>query len=286
MPPAPASREDELERLWSLSPQELAAELARIDSGARPKLPTLDIDDGDVIESVAAPAAAPAQCSVVPMPKPAASAPPPPPAPTTSSAPPPAVEAVAHNTIPAPSTTSVAPRASVIDPLDVLFDGLYDLVFCETSLDAAQFCVAKLLQAVEARAVIMHHLDGAKGDFVIVHAEGEHAQRVVGNRSDESDWSLDAVARNLKPFAMSYGEESGPRLISRHATLNARRKVLVVPVIIHGRAYAAIEIIDPKPDLEHRLEAAALYSASRYADFVREHGVEVPPAAESRVVLR
>lgn len=196
-------------------------------------------------------------------------------------APPPPIE-----TMRAPAAESTAPRLSSVDPLDMLFDGLYGLVFCESSMDAARFCVAKLLQAVEAGAAVMHHLDGATGDYVIAYAEGAHAERVIGARSDSSDWSLDAVSRNLKPFSMTYSEESGPRLISRHATLKARRRVLVVPVIVHGRAFAALEIIDPKSDLEPRVEAAAIYAASRYAEYVREHGVELPAAPESRMQLR
>src|SRR4051812_31141379 len=62
-----------------------------------------------------------------------------------------------------PISTIVAkkpePRPSQPDPLDVVFDGLYEMEFADTQWQAADVCAVTLARAVGARAVVVHAHD-------------------------------------------------------------------------------------------------------------------------------
>lgn len=201
------------------------------------------------------------------------------PAPTPAPVPlvaPPAPAAVA--VMPSPFALAAQPapqapvRASLTDPMDVLFDAAYELCFAPTALEGANYCIGAAIRAVGARAALVHVVDGSTGEFVTVAALGEDAKHQIESRHEDDDWLISAAVFKGKPVTMEYGGAISSRPMPRHAFFGVQRNVVVVPVIGWGRALAVIELVDAADAAlaGGRGENALGYLAQRFAEFLGE----------------
>ena len=188
---------------------------------------------------------------------------------------------------PAPATPTPSPRvslsdpsrASLSDPMDVLFDAAYDLCFLQTAVEGANHCMASALRAVGGRAALVHLLDVHTGEFVTVAGIGDGADRQILSRHEDDDWLLSAAVFKGKPLTMEYGGEVSGRPLPRHAALGSPTNVVVVPVIGWGRALAVLEVVDASEAMlaGGRGENALAYLAQRFAEFLGEREIVLAP---------
>jgi hypothetical protein len=157
------------------------------------------------------------------------------------------------------------------DPADVIFDGLYEIEFADTSWQAAGVCAATLARALGARAVIIHAHDLVRRELRAIGVHGPHASAVLGTtEASDDDLVASAAICNEKPLTMRFDGEL-PRLAPvRLETIGAARSLVAVPVLAWGRCVALIEIVDADELYEARAQDAAAYVAERLAEFLSE----------------
>jgi hypothetical protein len=228
----------------------------------RDRMPTLELADDDIVE------AAPVRRS---------SAPPPPPVRKSSAPPPPPVSRVvlkgeADAEVPVVPPAPAVPtelRGSAPDPTDVLFDGMYELEFVETSWQAANVCASALAHALGARAVVIHSHDLASRELRAIGAHGPNANDLLGAAEpSDDDFVASAVICNGKPVVMRFDGEL-PRLApQRLTTVGASRALVAVPALAWGRCVAMIEVVDPDDRFASRAADCAAYVAERLAAFL------------------
>lgn len=171
-----------------------------------------------------------------------------------------------------------------VDPIDVLFDVMEDLEAAETAVEAGAVCLASLVRAIPSRGGIVHLYDGNAHDLVAVYAIGRRSERLILTRVDESDLLIGAALRKHEPMVMSYGKGgTAPRPLDRHFLLDAKKDVIVCPILDGSRFLGALELVDSKRSegFDKASEHAMQYVADRYAGFLAEHGIVlnnvVPP---------
>jgi hypothetical protein len=164
-----------------------------------------------------------------------------------------------------------AMRASAHDPLDVLFDGLYEMEFTDNAWQAADVCAATLARAVGAKAVVVHAHDLLRRELRAIGVFGPRAHDVLGSlEPSEDDFVASAAICNQKPLSMKFDGEL-PRLApARLGTVGAERSLVAVPVLAWSRCVALIEVIDADEIYEARVADAIAYVAERLAEFLSE----------------
>ena len=164
------------------------------------------------------------------------------------------------------------------DPIDALFDVMEELESAETAVEAGAVCLASLVRAIPSRGGIVHLYDAEERDFVAVYAIGPRSERLVLTRTDESDLLIGAALRKHEPIVTSYGKNgTAPRPPDRHFLLDAKKDVIVCPVIDGTRFLGVLELVDSKRTrgFDKPCEHAMQYVADRYAGFLAEHGVVI-----------
>jgi hypothetical protein len=158
---------------------------------------------------------------------------------------------------------------SVLDPTEVLFEGMYELELVDSSWEAARVCAALLARALGARAVIVHSHDLAQRELRTIGVHGDRHGALLGS-SDPSDDDLvaSAVICNEKPVTMRFDGEL-PRLAPRRLEiLGAPRTLVAVPAMAWGRCVAIIEVIDADDRFAGRVADSASYVAERLAAYL------------------
>ncbi len=268
----------------------------------RDRLPTLELEDDDLLvdaEPVVAPRARsspppppPIRSTVVPKQE-GAPAPMPPIAPLrapsielplpSSMAAPAARKSVPHmlklitpnvSIVPEPPPVSrVEVRRSrpesLLDPTEVLFEVMYALEHVESSWQAASVCAEALARALGARSVVVHAHDLVGRELRAIGAHGDHAVEILGSSgSSDDDLVASAVICNEKAVTMRFDGEL-PRLAPRRLELlGAPRTLVAVPAMAWGRCVAMIEIIDADDRYASRVNDAASYVAERLAAYL------------------
>ena len=164
------------------------------------------------------------------------------------------------------------------DPIDVLFDVMEDLDSAETAVEAGAVCLASLVRAIPSHAGIVHLFDPDAHELVAVYAMGPRSERLVLTRTEDSDFLISAAIRKHEPIVTSYGKNgTAPRPPDRHFLLDAKKDVIVCPVIDGTRLLGVIELVDSKRPrgFDKPSEHAMQYVADRYAGFLAEHGVVI-----------
>lgn len=238
-------------------------------------MPTLELEDGDMVEEQELVAAR-------------RSAPPPPPK-TRSTVVPKMVAAatVVPKIVPMPLPKIEAPEAppessvqvaqirprleSVVDPSEALFDRMYELNYADSPWAAARLCATALGKALGARTVIVHAHDLATHELRAIGVHGEGEFDLLGS-SDASDDDLvaSAVICNEKPVTMRFDGELSRLAPRRLGLIGAPRVVVAVPAMVWGRCVAVIEIIDADERLASRVAGSAAYVAERLAEFLSD----------------
>lgn len=172
---------------------------------------------------------------------------------------------------PPPESRVRVKKESVLDPMDVLFDGMYELNFVDTAVEAADVCAAALAKALRARAVVIHAHDLVHRQLRAIGVHGMSPSEVLFTAEpSEDDLIASAVICNQAPVTMKFDGEL-PRLAPRRLALaGAPRTLVAVPALAWGRCVAMIEVIDAADDVAARVADSAAYVAERLAEFLSE----------------
>jgi len=160
---------------------------------------------------------------------------------------------------------------STLDPMDVLFDGVYELNFVDTAVEAADVCASALAKALRARAVVVHAHDLVKRELRAIGVHGASFTELFGSAArSEDDLVASAVVCNEAPVTMRWDGEL-PRLAPRRfGIVGAPRTVVAVPAMAWGRCVAIIEVIDADERVAQRVADSTAYVAERLAEFLSE----------------
>lgn len=164
-----------------------------------------------------------------------------------------------------------AREPSALDPMDVLFDGIYELNFLDTAVEAADVCASALAKALRARAVVIHAHDLARRELRAIGAHGVSPSEILfTTEPSDDDLVASAVICNGAPVTMRFDGEL-PRLApKRLGMVGAPRTLVAVPALSWGRCVAVIEIIDADERVAARVADSAAYVAERLAEFLSE----------------
>jgi hypothetical protein len=170
---------------------------------------------------------------------------------------------------PASGIRSVSP--SIPDPLDILFDAVYELEFADSPESAALVCAKALQDALLAKAVVVHSHHLTRREIRVIGAVGPSASQVLGTvEPGEDDFVASTAICNGKPLTMTFHGEL-PRLApARLSTLSASRSLVAVPILAWNRCVALIEVIDADDDYASRVADAVAYVGERLAEFLAE----------------
>ncbi|WP_394821209.1 GAF domain-containing protein [Pendulispora albinea] len=178
--------------------------------------------------------------------------------------------------------------SSSFDDIDDLFQTVRDLPFCETTAEAASFCLAAVLRFSPARIGLVHVYDAETRQFVVVYAQGPDTDDALMMRTHEDDPLIQSTLRDDAPRSWHYDEhttDARPR--NRHAFFGPVRSVLVAPVAHRKRPLGVIELIDPLDGsfFDARAENTLSYVAGRLGEHLASRGTTighiVAPSLES-----
>lgn len=239
------------------------------------------------------PPAAPVVASAPPPPAPVISAPPPPapvasapppPAPVISAPPPPAPEPVAQRLSSRPSFSDGRPvRGDEL--IAVLFEAMHDLHFARDTIEAAQYCLHLALEKIPSRAAFAHFYDIDKREFVLAAAVGAGTEGLLLKRHPPTDPLLASAMRKRSTVVVVDATTSDDAFVERFETIGGAKSVLVTPVMLGGRALAAIELVNPidaQPFSESEGNAFT-YMGEQFAEYVSSHGLVLDPDRIKRV---
>jgi GAF domain-containing protein len=156
------------------------------------------------------------------------------------------------------------------------------------ALSAASACLDELARLGPCRVSIVHWLDVVRRDFVVAHARGTAAERMVLERSSYDDPIMRIAMGKGEPFAWDDLRKAPVSRLSRFANVGAVRTVLVCPIIAGPRQLGAIELVDPidVPRFRSHDVLTARRTADRYASFLATHGLVVDVANIARFAAR
>lgn len=172
---------------------------------------------------------------------------------------------------PPESRVQVKREPSAVEPMDVLFDGIYEMNFVDTAVEAADVCAMALAKALRARAVVIHAHDLVRRELRAIGAHGVSPSEILfTTASSDDDLVASAVICNSAPVTMRFDGEL-PRLAPKRLGLvGAVRTLVAVPALSWGRCVAVIEVIDADERVASRVADSAAYVAERLAEFLSE----------------
>ena len=224
----------------------------------RERYHTSDLEDSDIIESVASDE----------LPTTMRRSSPPPPPPSSHVAP-----KMAHvEDVVIPKSAAVPKISSAPDPTDILFDAVYELNFASSAWEAAGMCAETLARALNARTVVIHAHDLERRELKAIGASGDGDFEIMGtSESAEDDLVASAVLCNQKSVTMKFDGDLPRMAPSRLHSVGAPRSVVAVPAMAWGRCLAIIEVIDADERYDERVADSAAYVAQRLAEFLAEN---------------
>jgi hypothetical protein len=161
---------------------------------------------------------------------------------------------------------------------DQVFGALRDLVFFETPVEAASFCLVTAMLALPSLAGLALLRDEDRGGYVVVYARGPRSHAIVRTHVAEDDPLVAMALVRGGPVALEYGPDLAPP--DRHAAFGDPWTGLLVPVQDEERCLGVLELVDP-------IDGAVLGEATRDAlstiarhlsDFVRGKATRVESA--------
>ena len=227
----------------------------------RERYHTADLEDSDIIESVASDELPTTMRR---------SAPPPPP--SSHVAPKMPRSEDVDDEVVIPKAGAVPKISSAPDPTDILFDAVYELNFASSAWEAAGMCAETLARALNARTVVIHAHDLERRELKAIGASGDGDFEIMGtSESAEDDLVASAVICNQKSVTMKFDGDLPRMAPSRLHSVGAPRSVVAVPAMAWGRCLAIIEVIDADERYDDRVADSAAYVAERLAEFLAEH---------------
>lgn len=179
---------------------------------------------------------------------------------------------IATPVVDVPAVPTREPRVeSTLDPMDVLFDGIYELNFVDTAVEAADVCAGALAKALRARAVVIHTHDLVAKQLRAIGVHGVSPSKILfSSEASEDDLVASAVICNQAPVTMRFDGELPKLAPQRLSHVGAPRTLVAVPALAWGRCVALIEVIDADDRVAHRVADSAAYVAERLAEFLSE----------------
>lgn len=172
---------------------------------------------------------------------------------------------------PPPESRIQVKRESTLDPMDVLFDGIYELNFVDTAVEAADVCASALAKALRARAVVIHTHDLVRRELRAIGAHGASPSEILfTTEPSDDDLVASAVICNQAPVTMRFDGELPKLAPKRLGVVGAPRTLVAVPALSWGRCIAIIEIIDADARVASQVADSAAYVAERLAEFLME----------------
>jgi len=278
--------DDVVAHLAKLSDSERAALLERVSAIVAPRPPIAvraTLKSSDVEDAVAPRPSTPPPLPARALPKIIVAPDPPPQAvsPPVPATPPPAPPSSPPSTLPStlPPVSAIVARRSEPDATEVLFEAMHELDLFDSSAHAAAHCLATAIRVVPSLAGLVHLYDAKARTFVTVYGHGPRAERRVLERVAAEDALIARAARDKGPIVVDYPDAGVPA--ERHAFFGDPWSVLVAPIVAGGVVLGAIELVDPRDGapFDERAKDAVCYVADRFAEFVKERGIDV-----SRVV--
>jgi hypothetical protein len=169
--------------------------------------------------------------------------------------------------------TQTAPLSDVLAPAWI--ERLGALPSMADALVAGRFCLDLLERVVPCRALLLHVFDAARSDFLVVDAAGAGSEGALLLRVSPRDPLLSVSIDRTHAFSWNDLSCAPVLSVERLARIGGARRILHAPVKVGQRSFGLIELIDPLDGaaFDRRREGAVFSVASRYAEFVAEHGV-------------
>lgn len=151
-----------------------------------------------------------------------------------------------------------------LDPIARLLEDVGELELFGTIWQAAAFSAAVLLKRLEARAVIIHALDGPTSEARIIGANGANTNDLLGEVATvDDDFVASTVASNGRPLVISFDGERPRIMPQRFTTVGAKSSLVAVPLMGPAGCVALIEIVDVTPSAVPIAKAACAVVAER-----------------------
>ncbi|WP_394848710.1 hypothetical protein LZC95_14800 [Pendulispora brunnea] len=188
--------------------------------------------------------------------------------------------ALAHQRPPRAAEGWATGRTAIFfEAIDDLFATMHALPHCETTAEAASFCLTAVLRALPSRIGLVQIYDPEVQQFVVVYAQGEGSEDLLMMRTEEADPLITQAMTQGAPRSFHY-EEGGTteeRPANRHAFFGPVRSVLVAPVSDKGRYLGVIELLDPADGsyFDARAENTLSYVAGRFGEFLVRKGATI-----------
>ena len=138
------------------------------------------------------------------------------------------------------------PRTSAPDLNEQLFEAMHQLSALSTAEEAARHCLDSVMRAVPCLGGMLHLRDSATRDLAIVHALGPRAEKLLGERTPQTEPLVARAVRAQAPIVVTFGSEAdaGTEPRPRHALFDPW-SVVIVPVARGGQLLGLIEMVDP-----------------------------------------
>ncbi|WP_394842560.1 GAF domain-containing protein [Pendulispora brunnea] len=174
-----------------------------------------------------------------------------------------------------PSVSLQRGRVRGDELIAVLFEAMHDLHFSRDTLEASEFCLQLALENIPSRAAFAHFYDIDKREYVIVAAVGSGTQQMILRHHPPTDPLLSAAMRKRAAIVIPDATGSQEAFVERFEQLGGAKSIIVAPVMLGGRALAAIELLNPTDGAPYsEAEGNAMtYMGEQFAEYVSSHGL-------------
>jgi len=161
---------------------------------------------------------------------------------------------------------------------DAVYGALGDLALFETAVEGAAFCLVTAMRALPSLGGLALLRDPARGDWVVVYAQGPRAHETVRNRVGSRDGVLAMARTRGAPLRVEYGYALPAP--ARHEALGEPWAAVVVPVMNGDECVAALELVDPLDGRGPSTQARDALDtiAACLAEFLRRRPIDVGSA--------
>ncbi|WP_394832002.1 GAF domain-containing protein [Pendulispora rubella] len=178
-----------------------------------------------------------------------------------------------------PSVSLQRGRVRGDELIAVLFEAMHDLHFSRDTLEASEFCLQLALENIPSRAAFAHFYDIDKREYVIVATVGAGTQQMILRHHPPTDPLLSAAMRKRTAIVIPDAAGSQEAFVERFEQLGGAKSIIVAPVMLGGRALAAIELLNPTDGAPFsEAEGNAMtYMGEQFAEYVSSHGLVLDP---------
>jgi hypothetical protein len=167
-----------------------------------------------------------------------------------------------------------APRAT----MQRLTACLRRLSSARTSWTAAHVCAGAILRTLEASAVLVHELERSGSEVRTVGVAGRRSHDLLGVTMPLDD-ILSSVASLRRPKCVRFDSHRSPGVPERFSLFDSITTVAAVPIVMPGRLWGIVEVVDADEQSRPLHVAATTHAAGRLARVLAEHAAVTLRAA-------